>query len=147
MLDILIEPDVAAREDEPREPCVRTREARDYRAERRERCLLPARVELAKDFGSVDCVIRNISLSGAQLVCSPATPLPVTFSLVIPSRRASMRARVRWSDGVFYGVAFECDREVEPADMSALASRLERLETVNLDLRRRVAALERDRLA
>ena len=56
--------------------------------------------------GVVDCVVENLSATGARLRLGNPRPLPEAFALRFPDG-TSHPARRRWSRGTAVGVAFE----------------------------------------
>jgi len=70
----------------------------------------------------IDCVVTNISFSGAELVFADTREIPNDFELCIPSKCSSRRARLVWryADGV--GVAFRPD-SLSQASLTSPCSR------------------------
>jgi hypothetical protein len=54
----------------------------------------------------VDCLIRDISATGAKLSFSRAITMPGVFDLHIPLKKQVMRAQRDWRDGDEMGVSF-----------------------------------------
>ncbi len=63
--------------------------------------------------GATNCVVRDLSESGAKLGISSKVKLPAEFDLWFVQRRLKLRVRVRWRSGEYVGVAF-CDPEKAP---------------------------------
>jgi hypothetical protein len=61
------------------------------------------------DRAVIDCVVMNISSSGAELVLAGAPKIPNEFELHIPSKCCSHRARIVWRDADGIGVVFYPD--------------------------------------
>ena len=101
----------------------------------RVRTLLRAEVETA--CGSVGCVVRNLSETGARLELSDSGVLPPEFNLVIPNKDLSHRARVVWRSEGLVGVKFV--HKGAPADPAAL---IEHLEYENKRLREQIRQLK-----
>jgi PilZ domain-containing protein len=57
--------------------------------------------------GGVDCMVRNISSSGARLDVASPVGLPATFMLVIQTDQFMRRCRPVWSNDNRIGVAFD----------------------------------------
>src|ERR1700733_2374380 len=76
---------------------------------------------------AVDCVVRDISETGARLQF--ATPQIVTefLDLHIPIKGQSFHAKVQWRDGEEIGVSFHAAKTAETAELS-LDRRVDRLE-------------------
>ena len=56
--------------------------------------------------GGIDCMVRNISSSGARLDIASPVGLPPTFTLVIQTDQFTRRCRPVWSSDKSIGVAF-----------------------------------------
>jgi hypothetical protein len=63
--------------------------------------------------GATNCVVRDLSETGAKLGVSTHVRLPAEFDLWFVRRRLKLRVRVRWRKGEFVGVAF-CEPEKAP---------------------------------
>jgi len=63
--------------------------------------------------GATNCVVRDLSESGAKLGVSSKVKLPAEFDLWFVRRRLKLRVRVRWREGEYVGVAF-CDPQQAP---------------------------------
>jgi hypothetical protein len=61
------------------------------------------------DRAVLDCVVANISSSGAELALADAREIPNEFELHIPSKWCSHRARLVWRDADGIGVVFYPD--------------------------------------
>jgi hypothetical protein len=57
--------------------------------------------------GGIDCMVRNISSSGARLDIASPVGLPPTFMLVIQTDQFMRRCRPIWSTDNRIGVAFD----------------------------------------
>lgn len=66
-----------------------------------------------RDLWSADCVIKNISESGAKLTGRNLPMLPDRFYLVIPQKKTKYLVHVRWRARDQIGVEFEevCSNE------------------------------------
>ena len=79
-----------------------------------------------------DCLIRDISSTGARLVFSETVSVPDIVDLYIPQKEQTPRAHVQWRHGNEVGVAFDNAATASGSDSPAdgdLAKRVERLET------------------
>jgi hypothetical protein len=56
--------------------------------------------------GAVNCVIRDLSDTGAKLGVAASAKLPAEFDLWLVQRKVKLRARLMWRRGEFAGVAF-----------------------------------------
>jgi hypothetical protein len=120
----------------------------EHRREARQRVFLKGRIMFNNGASTFDCLVRDMSSSGARLVMSDATTLPGTFDLYIPQRDRTYRATLRWrrDDGV--GVIFEqaarpaapaAEPAMTEASLAMLLRRVSELETENAALRRLLA--------
>jgi hypothetical protein len=64
------------------------------------------RAQVIAGGGVVDCVVENLSATGARLRLGSPTPLPETFALRFQDG-AQHAARRRWSRGTAVGIEFE----------------------------------------
>lgn len=81
----------------------------EHRREVRQRTFLKGRIVFNNGASSMDCLVRDLSLSGARLALSQSAVLPEAFDLYIPQKEKTYRSSVRWrrSDGI--GVTFADD--------------------------------------
>ncbi|ACA16866.1 type IV pilus assembly PilZ [Methylobacterium sp. 4-46] len=129
----------------------------EHRREVRLRTFLKGRIVFNNGNSSMDCLVRDLSATGARLALSETAVLPDAFDLHIPAKDKVYKAALRWrrADGV--GVAFQEDAAVAApaaptpgADVPAavLMHRIRELEAENATLRRllveaEAAAMER----
>ncbi|MGH1570054.1 PilZ domain-containing protein [Methylobacterium sp. P31] len=124
----------------------------EHRREVRQRVFLKGRIVFNNGSSSFDCLVRDMSSSGARLVMSDATTLPEAFDLYIPQKDRTYRANLRWrrEDGI--GVTFEeparvstapaaLDPAAADASVTMLLKRVSELETENAALRRLLASM------
>jgi hypothetical protein len=78
----------------------------ERRSSKRVRVHLEARVVCDSSSTSADCVIRDISSTGAQLVFPCLTEIPVEFVLQIPGTDAASKGRLIWATGRENGILF-----------------------------------------
>jgi len=57
--------------------------------------------------GAIDCVVRNISDTGAALDVASPLGIPAEFNLLLSGTRAHQRCRVVWRQEKRIGVTFE----------------------------------------
>jgi hypothetical protein len=110
----------------------------------RQRSLMGASLSFHNGRSTVDCLVRNISESGARLSVSPAVSLPQTIELLIPQKGMTRAARVVWRSESEVGVAFavtSCGSEKAPNHESTLKRRIRELEREVGQLRTRVLEL------
>jgi ASC-1-like (ASCH) protein len=77
----------------------------EKRNHRRQRILKAGTI--AFDGSTIDCVVRNISATGAALEVESQLGIPPVFNLVISAERFSERCRVLWRKEKRIGVVFE----------------------------------------
>lgn len=123
----------------------------EHRRETRQRVFLKGRIVFNNGSSSFDCLVRDMSSSGARLVMSDATTLPEAFDLYIPQKDRTYRAILRWrrEDGI--GVIFDeparaqaaaaPDPAATEASVTMLLRRVSELETENAALRRLLASM------
>lgn len=93
---------------------------------------------------SIECVIRDISETGARVSFEHPVTVPDNVELFIPHKQQTLRAHVRRREANEIGIAFEVERAAEPrreAD-TGLQQRVETLETEIAALKRLVAKLK-----
>src|SRR4051794_27059358 len=105
--------------------------------------LLAAKMIFNNGQSALDCLIRNLSDTGAKLIVSAAVTLPECFDLIIPQKSLTRRARIAWRRGEDIGVRFEAGHPSESSDpdASALKRRIRELEVEVARLRSRILQL------
>jgi hypothetical protein len=93
---------------------------------------------------SIECVVRDISDSGARLTFDHSATVPDNVELYIPNKQQTLRARVQRRGPNEVGIAFEIERSLEPrrATDVELQQRVEALEAEIVALKRLVAKLK-----
>ena len=93
---------------------------------------------------SIDCVIRDISDSGARLTFEHSVIVPDHVELLIPQKQQTLRASVQRRGPNEIGIAFEAERSAEPRRASdvEMQKRVETLETEIAALKRLVTKLK-----
>ncbi|HRE20683.1 MAG TPA: PilZ domain-containing protein [Rhabdaerophilum sp.] len=76
----------------------------------RRRALMSGTLRFKARNGSLSCVIRNLSATGAKLAADRAWWIPTQFELEIPHQDIRIDARVVWRDDREMGIAFEAPR-------------------------------------
>ena len=95
----------------------------------------------------VDCLIRDLSATGAKLMFSGGITMPPIVDLHIPMKKQVMRAKVQWRSGDEMGVSFIEAAQAPAApssasgDNSELTERVAKLETEIVALRKMLAKL------
>jgi hypothetical protein len=80
----------------------------DNRTQPRKRILKAGRIEFG--FGAIDCVVRNVSETGASLEVESPLGIPEQFDLMIVVDRFRRRSHVVWRKENRLGVRFDPDR-------------------------------------
>ena len=78
---------------------------RENRSNLRKRILKAGRINFG--FGSIDCVVRNISETGASLEVESPVGVPERFELLIVADRCCKSCKVVWRKERRVGVHFE----------------------------------------
>ena len=104
---------------------------------------------------AADCLIRDISETGARLELSESVIIPYEIDLHIPKKGETFRARVQWRHGDGVGIAFanrvtkqagagapeKAETPEQGQDIVGLAARVQRLEAEVASLKRAVKQL------
>ena len=117
--------------------------AYDQRVAPRLKALLAAKISFNNGQSALDCLIRNLSDTGAKLIVSAAVTLPECFDLIIAQKSVTRRARIAWRRGEEIGVRFEAGYPSESSDpdASALKRRMRELEAEVARLQSRILQL------
>ena len=109
----------------------------------RVRTLIAARIAFNNGQSTLDCLIRNLSDTGAKLTFSAVVTLPDCFGLMIPQKGVTRRVRVVWRRDREIGVRFEETAATEHvgSDASALKRRIRELEAEVVRLQSRILQL------
>jgi hypothetical protein len=113
----------------------------------RQKSFLRGRILFNNRRTAVDCLIRDISGTGARLIFSDAVSLPELVDIYIPQKEQTLRAHVQWRHGQEVGVAFPA-AAAEPTEHAGastdLAARVQRLEAEIASLKRMLKRLKAD---
>src|SRR3954451_11399225 len=71
----------------------------NQRAAPRMRTLIAAKISFNNGQSTLDCLIRNLSDTGAKLIVSAAGTLPECFDLIVAPKSLTRRARIAWRRG------------------------------------------------
>jgi hypothetical protein len=114
----------------------------------RQRSFLQGRLYFNNRRSSLDCLVRDISGTGAKLKVSDSVAIPEIVELHIPNKDETYRARVQWRTGFEIGVTFDSDQEAPPivpgAPPADLSERVRRLEAEVASLHRKVNELQNE---
>ncbi len=112
----------------------------ESRRSERVRSFLRAKILFNNQNTSFDCIVRNVSQTGAKIEVSNTVSVPNHFDLEIPQKGRTYKARIVWRDAEAIGVEFmQGDAGAGSADPAE--SKLERIERENRRLRVAVAEL------
>ena len=115
----------------------------EHRATLRSRTFLPAQIEIYDSGVRLECVIKDLSDTGARLSVSDAVAVPRSFRIHIPKLKRSMRASIQWRRGDLIGIEFEQSETLEDPD-AADAARVQKLEAEIVRLKRMLEAIRAD---
>jgi len=117
---------------------------RDRRESVRDKVMYGGVAEIGDHGATRECIVRNISDSGANIEFSNDYHLPKEqLSLRIARKGRSFMARVIWWRDNFVGVAFRAESPAEP--VSDLGERLRRSEIKKRQLQRKIDELLNER--
>jgi hypothetical protein len=121
-------------------------ETASKRAELRKRCFMGATISYNKGLTTCECVIRNISESGARLDLPSRVPLPEFFHLYIPAQGKRLYVELKWRSENEAGIQFRDEGLTPTADQTvqddaALKRRIRELEAEVVRLQGRTMQL------
>jgi PilZ domain len=108
------------------------------------RTLIAAKISFNNGQSTLDCLIRNLSDTGAKLIVSAAIALPDGFDLLIPQKSVTRRVRIVWRRGEAMGVRFDEGAprsESRDPDASSLTRRMRELAAEVARLQSRILQL------
>ena len=109
----------------------------------RQKSFLRGLVYLGNSPSAIDCLVRDLSDSGARLKFSGPITAPDTLELQIPVKGQTLRAKVKWREAEEIGISFISEASAQPASDEKLAVRVERLEGEIAALRQMIKRLQR----
>ena len=115
----------------------------------RKRTFLKGRIIFNKGASSMDCLIRDMSETGARLELSETSTLPEVFDLYIAQKDETVRATLRWRRDGAVGIVFADQRKpaaapeaaLPDASIGVLLRRIAELEAENAALRSVLATM------
>ncbi len=118
----------------------------DRRASDRVRSFLRAQIIFNNRMSTIDCIVKNISPTGARVALNETLALPTEFDIYIPQRGRSHHARLVWRDTDSIGIDFiNAPAAAAPSlpEMPALGgeTRIRELEVQNAELKARIRQL------
>jgi hypothetical protein len=112
----------------------------EKRREPRKRTFLKGRIVFNGGVSSMDCLVRDMSSSGARIALDETMILPEHFTLEIPQKDRTFVAALRWRHEDGLGVLFDPEAEGGARDdLARLRRRVAELEAENRTLRQRLA--------
>jgi hypothetical protein len=120
----------------------------NMRTSERIRSFLRAQIIFNNRMSTIDCIIKNISATGAKIALNDTFAVPTEFDLYIPQKSRGHHARLVWRDKDSIGVEF-MDGQTATASATAAPeppamggeTRLRDLEVQNAELKARIRAL------
>lgn len=111
----------------------------------RQKSLLRGLVYLGNSPSAVNCLVRDVSETGARLKFAGPITVPDMLELHIPTKNQVLRGKVRWREPEEIGIAFLTENAVGGGSPSEadLAYRVERLEAEIAQLKQIVRRLSR----
>ena len=119
----------------------------ERRTRARQRSFLQGRLYFNNRRSSLDCLVRDISGTGAKLKVSDSVAIPEIVELHIPNKDETYRAKVQWRTGFEIGVTFENDDApsiVPGAGPVDMLERVRRLEAEVASLHRKLNELQNE---
>jgi PilZ domain len=89
----------------------------ERRKEQRSRVFWEGKVSFNRRQSVLDCVIRNMTETGAKLAVTESAFVPREFELVVPKRQAAYRARIIWRQSDQVGIQFETEKANPSPDL------------------------------
>ena len=112
----------------------------------RQKSFLRGFVYFGNSPSAVDCLVRDISDTGARLKFSGSFPAADIIDLHIPLKGQTLRAKVQWREADEIGIAFvssAASGNAEPHD-GELSGRVARLEAEIAALKQMIKRLQKD---
>ena len=104
----------------------------------RTRTFLKGRIEYNNGQASMECLIRDLSDSGARIAVSDSVTLPDHFRLFLPKTNRWVDTSTRWRRGGLIGVSFD----PESADVSSAAEGDAKMRELEAEVKRLRLLLE-----
>jgi hypothetical protein len=84
------------------------------RVARRQRVLKQGKILLPNNLSVIDCIIRDVSATGAKLLCGDPTAVPNEFRLVVLADGTMRDVKVAWRRPDQVGVHFTSEQRQAP---------------------------------
>ena len=121
---------------------------KERRRASRQKSFLRGNIQFNNGRNSADCLIRDITIYGARLVCSDTITTPDVIDVYIPQKEQTFRAHVIWRHAQEMGVAFAQPAAAQPSDAPHegldLTARVERLESELAAMKKMLKRLKTD---
>jgi hypothetical protein len=118
----------------------------ERRTSSRQKSFLRGCIYFNKRRSATDCLIRDISATGARLIFSDTVSIPDAVDLYIPQKEQTLRAQVQWRHGDEVGVAFASGAQAPSSprslDVGELAERVGKLEAELASMRKMLKRLK-----
>jgi len=89
----------------------------ERRKQQRSRVFWEGKVSFNRRQSVLDCVVRNMSDTGAKLAVTESAFVPREFELVVPKREAAYRAKIIWRQSDEVGIEFETGKANPSPDL------------------------------
>lgn len=117
----------------------------EHRNSLRRRTFLKGRIEFNKGQSSAECLVRDLSETGARIALAGSVMLPDHFDLYLPHKAQTISCRLSWSRNGEIGVRFDDElEETKPGLQLApeVAKKMKELEDEVARLRRLIDQLK-----
>lgn len=115
--------------------------ATDKRGSDRIRSFLRAQIIFNNRMSTIDCIVKNISSTGARVALDDTLAVPTEFDIYIPQRGRSHHARLIWRDKDAIGIDF-IDAPPQAAVQAHDTATLSTLEMAGLSSETKLRELE-----
>ena len=115
---------------------------RERRQSPRQKSFLRGCIYFNNRRSALDCLIRDVSATGARLIFSEAVSIPDRINLYIAQKEQTLSAHVQWRRGEEVGVAFGAQASDDSRSDAELTERVARLEAEVATLRRLLKRLK-----
>ncbi len=113
----------------------------DRRKEHRGRTYLGGQIAFNNRWCTIDCLVRNMSESGAKLDFSDPVQVPSELDLLIPLKGHSRRVKVVWRQAKSLGISFVEEKDTGMVVPIEVARQIRKLKDERDMLARRVREL------
>jgi PilZ domain len=87
----------------------------NLRSSARARVLKGAKIVTMNQWSVIDCTVRDLSETGAKLVCGDPIAVPNEFRFLLPTENTIRTAKVVWRRETLIGVEFTSEKTRAPA--------------------------------